>query len=157
WWSTRCCPGGSPASSRRWWRRAPTHGRVAGVTYRPCDGDPPRVGRLTFVPFLPDSSCLAVPYGSGGVTLPSGEVRAGEDWLLDTCPAGAAGDRRVPDAAGRRVRGRRRPRVRVAGRRPLQRPPSTCEGRLDHRDGGGGRGPGSPRPAGRTWRGRYGT
>ncbi|HLV58784.1 MAG TPA: hypothetical protein VKY81_07930 [Natronosporangium sp.] len=55
------------------------------MTYRPCDGDPQRVGRLTFVPFLPDGSCLAVPDGSGGVTLPSGEVRAGEDWLLDTC------------------------------------------------------------------------
>jgi hypothetical protein len=43
------------------------------------------VGRLTFVPFLPDGACVAVPDGSGGVTLPSGEVRAGEDWLLDTC------------------------------------------------------------------------
>jgi SAM-dependent methyltransferase len=47
--------------------------------------DPDRVRYLTFVPFLPDGDCAAVPEGGAGVCLPAGEVRAGEHWLLDTC------------------------------------------------------------------------
>lgn len=42
-----------------------------------------RVRRLTFVPFLHDGRCALVPAG-GGLRLPSGEVLAGEDPMLDT-------------------------------------------------------------------------
>jgi hypothetical protein len=41
------------------------------------------VRRLTFVAFLPDGRCVAVPDGAG-VRLPTGAVRSGEHYLLDT-------------------------------------------------------------------------
>ncbi len=44
------------------------------------DPDPAAVHRLTFVPFLPDGRCVVLP----GPALPSGEVRPGEHYLLDT-------------------------------------------------------------------------
>jgi 2-polyprenyl-3-methyl-5-hydroxy-6-metoxy-1,4-benzoquinol methylase len=52
------------------------------VTYRLFDEDPDptTVAYLTFVPFLPDGRCVALP----GPRLPDGEVRAGEHWLLDS-------------------------------------------------------------------------
>ncbi len=45
------------------------------------DPDPTTVRYLTFVPFLPDGRCVALP----GPVLPAGEVRPGEDYLLDSC------------------------------------------------------------------------
>jgi hypothetical protein len=64
------------------------------MAYRLVDRDPSpaEVRRLTFVPFLPSGDCAVLPDG-----LPSGEVRPGEDWLLDTClrvPLETAGFRR---------------------------------------------------------------
>jgi hypothetical protein len=44
------------------------------------DPDPEFVRYLTFVPFLPDGRCVALP----GPALPSGEVRPGEHYLLDS-------------------------------------------------------------------------
>jgi hypothetical protein len=41
------------------------------------------VRRLTFVPFLADGRCALLPAGDG-LALPSGEVLAGEDPVLDT-------------------------------------------------------------------------
>lgn len=53
------------------------------MTYRLTDGDPDpaAVRRMTFVPFLPDGRCVVLP----GPALPTGEVRPGEHYLLDTC------------------------------------------------------------------------
>jgi hypothetical protein len=48
------------------------------------DPDPDAIRYLTFVAFLPNRDCVAVPDGHGGLTLPAGEVRTGEHWLLDT-------------------------------------------------------------------------
>lgn len=45
------------------------------------DPDPSAVRRLTFVPFLPDGRCVALP----GTRLMTSEVGADEHWLLDTC------------------------------------------------------------------------
>lgn len=69
------------------------------MTYRRYEGSPApdRVRRLTFVLFLPEGDCAAVPDPAGGPVLPSGEVRDGEHWLLDTClrvPLETAGFRR---------------------------------------------------------------
>jgi hypothetical protein len=58
---------------------------IAAMGYVLSDGDPPAVAYLTFVPFLPDRRCVAVPDGRGRVSLPAGRVRRGEHWLLDTC------------------------------------------------------------------------
>jgi 2-polyprenyl-3-methyl-5-hydroxy-6-metoxy-1,4-benzoquinol methylase len=44
------------------------------------DPDPESVSYLTFVPFLPDGRCVALP----GPRLPSGEVLPGEHYLLDS-------------------------------------------------------------------------
>jgi hypothetical protein len=57
------------------------------MVYGPLDGDPApdSVRRLTFVAFLPGGDCIAIPDQQGGLTLPTGEVRPGEDYLLDTC------------------------------------------------------------------------
>ncbi|GAB1510770.1 class I SAM-dependent methyltransferase [Actinophytocola sp. KF-1] len=44
------------------------------------DPEPAAVRRMTFVPFLPDGRCVALP----GPALPAGDVRPGEHWLLDT-------------------------------------------------------------------------
>jgi SAM-dependent methyltransferase len=66
--------------------RAPARsGRLPGVAYQLTDGDPEpgSVRSLTFVLFLPGGDCAAVPDGSGGLSLPAGEVRDGEHWLLD--------------------------------------------------------------------------
>ena len=55
-----------------------------------------RVRRLTFVPFLADGRCALLPAGDG-LALPSGEVLAGEDPVLDTglrVPLVTAGFRR---------------------------------------------------------------
>jgi Methyltransferase domain len=55
-----------------------------------------QVRRLTFVPFLADGRCALIPV-AGGLVLPSGEVLAGEDPLLDTglrVPLVTAGFRR---------------------------------------------------------------
>ena len=51
----------------------------------PADADPPasRVRRITLVPFLPDGRCVLID-GPAGPDLPSGEVRRGEDYLIDT-------------------------------------------------------------------------
>ncbi|MPZ27868.1 MAG: methyltransferase domain-containing protein [Micromonosporaceae bacterium] len=70
-----------------------------GMTYRRYEGSPApdRIRRLTFVPFLPDGRCAAVPDPAGGPVLPSGDVRPGEHWLLDTSlrvPLATAGFRR---------------------------------------------------------------
>lgn len=46
--------------------------------------DPESVTRMTFVPFLPDGRCLGVRGADGAVVLPYGEVRPGEDWMVDT-------------------------------------------------------------------------
>ncbi|MGP3971627.1 class I SAM-dependent methyltransferase [Streptomyces sp. 6N223] len=53
------------------------------MSYRLIEGDPDpsTVRRLTFVPFLPDGRCMVLP----GPRLPSGEVRPGEHYLLDSC------------------------------------------------------------------------
>jgi SAM-dependent methyltransferase len=55
-----------------------------------------RVRRLSFVPFLDDGRCALIP-AAGRLTLPSGEVLAGEDPMLDTglrVPLVTAGFRR---------------------------------------------------------------
>ena len=83
--------------------------------------DPPadQVRRITFVPFLPDGRCVLVE-GPAGPGLPSGEVHAGEDYLLDTVlrvPLETAGFRyqrfrpfgqtaRRPDGPDRHLTGR---------------------------------------------------
>lgn len=55
------------------------------MPYTPSDGDPAEVASLTFVPFLPDGRCVALPDAAGGLTLPAGRVAPGEHWLLDAC------------------------------------------------------------------------
>jgi hypothetical protein len=49
------------------------------------DADPAagQVRRITFVPFLADGRCVLITE-PGGPALPAGEVRAGEDYVLDT-------------------------------------------------------------------------
>lgn len=47
------------------------------------DPDPASVRRLTFVPFLENGNCVAIPSESDRVFLPAGDVEPGEDWLLD--------------------------------------------------------------------------
>jgi 2-polyprenyl-3-methyl-5-hydroxy-6-metoxy-1,4-benzoquinol methylase len=47
------------------------------------DPAPEQVQRITFVPFLEDGLCVLVE-GPAGPGLPTGEVLAGEDYLLDT-------------------------------------------------------------------------
>jgi hypothetical protein len=53
------------------------------MSYRLIDGDPDpdAVRGMTFVPFLPDGRCVVLP----GPALPTGDVRPGEFYLLDTC------------------------------------------------------------------------
>jgi hypothetical protein len=53
--------------------------------FRPIEADPPadQVGRITFVPFMPDGRCALVATPDGPC-LPSGEVADGEDYLIDT-------------------------------------------------------------------------
>jgi 2-polyprenyl-3-methyl-5-hydroxy-6-metoxy-1,4-benzoquinol methylase len=53
--------------------------------FRLIEADPPadQVRRITFVPFLADGRCVLVE-GARGPELPSGEVLAGEDYVLDT-------------------------------------------------------------------------
>lgn len=65
--------------------------------FEPVSADPPadRVRRITFVPFLADGRCVLTEE-PGGPALPSGEVAAGEDYVLDTVlrvPLEAAGFR----------------------------------------------------------------
>lgn len=57
------------------------------MAYGPINGDPEpeSVRRLTFVAFLPDGACVAIPDRERGLTLPSGEVLAGEHYLHDSC------------------------------------------------------------------------
>lgn len=52
------------------------------MAYRLSEGDPDpaSVRAMTFVPFLPDGRCVVLP----GPALPTGEVRPGELYLLDT-------------------------------------------------------------------------
>ena len=67
------------------------------MAYRLLDGDPVLVRRLTYVLFLPDRRCAAIPDARHGLTLPTGTVRDGEHWLLDTSlrvPLETAGFRR---------------------------------------------------------------
>ena len=52
--------------------------------YRLDESEPPEVRRMTFVPFLPDGTCVAVEHPGGAVRLPSGDVRSGETWLRDS-------------------------------------------------------------------------
>ena len=56
------------------------------MVYRLIDADPPpdSVREMTFVLFLPDGSCAAVPDERTGLRLPHGAVLPGEDYLLDT-------------------------------------------------------------------------
>ncbi len=51
----------------------------------PVHADPPDtlVRRVTLVPFLPDGRCVLID-GVAGPELPSGEVRDGEDYVIDT-------------------------------------------------------------------------
>jgi hypothetical protein len=58
---------------------------VTGYRLLDSGSPPPVVRRLTFVAFLPDGACLAVPDGRGGWRLPAGAVGTDEHWLLDTC------------------------------------------------------------------------
>jgi 2-polyprenyl-3-methyl-5-hydroxy-6-metoxy-1,4-benzoquinol methylase len=53
------------------------------MPYRLIESDPApsTVRRLTFVPFLPDGRCMVLP----GPRLPTGQVRPGEHYLLDSC------------------------------------------------------------------------
>jgi hypothetical protein len=37
------------------------------------------------VPFFPDGQCALIRDTAGRLALPAGEVRAGEDWLVDAC------------------------------------------------------------------------
>jgi hypothetical protein len=56
-----------------------------------------QVERLTFVPFFPDGRVALIDEPVGQLQVPSGEVRAGEDYLLDTglrVPLETAGFRR---------------------------------------------------------------
>lgn len=60
------------------------------------DPDPSSVRQLTFVAFVPDGRCAAIPDGAG-IRLPTGIVRDGENYLLDTAlrvPLEEAGFRR---------------------------------------------------------------
>lgn len=52
------------------------------MAYRLSEGDPDpaTVRAMTFVPFLPDGRCVVLP----GPALPTGEVRPGEHYLLDS-------------------------------------------------------------------------
>ena len=66
--------------------------------FRLIGADPPadQVRRITFVPFLDDGRCVLIE-GPDGPALPTGEVRDGEDYLLDTAlrvPLETAGFRR---------------------------------------------------------------
>ncbi|MGH3489691.1 MAG: methyltransferase domain-containing protein [Actinopolymorphaceae bacterium] len=56
------------------------------MPYRVVDADPnpADVRRLTFVPFLENGSCVAIPGADGILRLPSGEVEPGEHYLLDS-------------------------------------------------------------------------
>ena len=53
--------------------------------FAPIDDDPDarHIRRITFVPFLADGQCVLVE-GTDGPALPTGVVRRGEDYLLDT-------------------------------------------------------------------------
>ena len=67
------------------------------MAYRLIDSDPApeAVRRLTFVAFLPTGDCVAL--AGPQPALPTGDVRPGEHWLLDTClrvPLETAGFRR---------------------------------------------------------------
>jgi 2-polyprenyl-3-methyl-5-hydroxy-6-metoxy-1,4-benzoquinol methylase len=55
------------------------------AVFMPVDGDPDasQVRRITLVPFLADGQCVLVE-GTDGPVLPTGTVRHGEDYLLDT-------------------------------------------------------------------------
>jgi 2-polyprenyl-3-methyl-5-hydroxy-6-metoxy-1,4-benzoquinol methylase len=55
------------------------------IRFTPIRSDPPadQVRTITLVPFLPDGRCVLVQ-GQAGLALPSGEVRDGEDYLIDT-------------------------------------------------------------------------
>jgi 2-polyprenyl-3-methyl-5-hydroxy-6-metoxy-1,4-benzoquinol methylase len=48
------------------------------------DPDPGDVRRLTYVPFLEDGSCVAIPLPDGMLALPAGEVEPGEHYLHDS-------------------------------------------------------------------------
>jgi 2-polyprenyl-3-methyl-5-hydroxy-6-metoxy-1,4-benzoquinol methylase len=48
------------------------------------DPDPGDVRRLTYVPFLEDGSCVAIPLQDGALALPAGEVEPGEHYLFDS-------------------------------------------------------------------------
>ena len=48
------------------------------------DPDPGDVRRLTYVPFLEDGSCVAIPLPDGRLALPAGEVEPGEHYLFDS-------------------------------------------------------------------------
>jgi SAM-dependent methyltransferase len=66
--------------------------------FRLIDADPAadQVRRVTFVPFLADGRCVLIE-GPDGPALPAGQVREGEDYLLDTAlrvPLETAGFRR---------------------------------------------------------------
>ena len=48
------------------------------------DPPPDRVRSITFVPFLADGRCVLIQDHGHGPALPAGDVRPGEDYLLDT-------------------------------------------------------------------------
>lgn len=56
------------------------------VDYTVVDTEPAAddVRRLTFVPFLNNGTCIAIPDGDR-LRLPTGEVLPGEHYLLDSC------------------------------------------------------------------------
>ncbi|ACQ78495.1 Methyltransferase type 11 [Beutenbergia cavernae DSM 12333] len=76
------------------------------MTFLPIDADPApdAVARLTIVPVLPDGTFAALVEGDGRVRLVTGDMRPGEDWLLE-------GTLRLPKEAA----GFRRQRVHVVG------------------------------------------
>jgi hypothetical protein len=56
------------------------------VAYHQIDTDPPpeAVRHMTFVAFLPSGDCVAIPDPQTTLVLPTGDVRPGEHYLLDT-------------------------------------------------------------------------
>ena len=79
------------------------------------EGEVPQaeVTQLTLVPFFPDGSCAVVRSAGGGFELPTGEVLADEDYVLDSASSDPPRDRRLPSPDVPRVRPARHTRLRL--------------------------------------------